>query len=180
MIEGNTYKLAFLGEPGAGKTTCVASVSEIEPLSTDVATTDELAMRKAVTTVAMDYGEMSLGDGNRLLLYGLPGQSRFRYMFDVVRENLVGLVVLVDAKSPAPLLGLADTLECYVEELGQVPFVVAINKLPHDDAELRRQAGLVLRRYGLVGPVISVDARRKEDLALMFELILLCAEYGDA
>ncbi len=105
-----TWKLLFIGEPGAGKTTCIAAVSDIEPVSTDVGCTDELAQIKETTTVALDYGELDLGADGRLLLYGLPGQSRFRFMFDVVREDLLGVAVLVDAARADPLRGLRETL----------------------------------------------------------------------
>ena len=91
------YKLLFVGEPGAGKTTCIGAVSDIPPLVTDVECTDELALLKARTTVAFDYGELDLGDQGKLMLYGLPGQSRFKYMFEVVREGLLGHERRMDA-----------------------------------------------------------------------------------
>jgi signal recognition particle receptor subunit beta len=174
------YKLVFLGEPGAGKSTCIRSVSDIPAVSTDVATTDELAMTKKTTTVALDYGEMILGDRSRVLLYGLPGQARFRFMFDTVRENLAGAVVLVDASAKAPIIGLSQTLDSYVEALRDVPVVVAINKLRADGPDLRPSVAVILRKYGLVAPVLCVDARNRRDIALIFDLIFICAEHGDA
>ena len=179
MDRKKTYKLVFVGAPGSGKSTCIGAVSDISVISTDVACTDGLAAIKETTTVAMDYGEMSLGDDERLLLYGLPGQSRFTFMFDTVAENLAGVVVLIDASSAAPLVGLEGTLRTYAGRIGETPFVAAINKVQGNVDALREQVAETLRRHGLVGPLIVVDARRREDMALIFDLVFLCAEYSD-
>ena len=177
-MSASTWKLAFIGEPGAGKSTCINAVSDFPAVSTDVECTDDLAKLKKTTTVALDYGEMNLGEQGRLLLYGLPGQSRFSFMMDAIQDGLAGAVVLVDAQSKAPILGLTATLDTYAGMLARYPLVVAINK-SHDQAqELRRQATAVLRRYKLVAPVLSVDARRREDLARIFDLVFLCAEHA--
>ncbi|WP_066091656.1 GTP-binding protein [Xanthomonas massiliensis] len=174
-----TYKIALIGEPGAGKTTCIAAVSDIAPVVTDVACTDELAQIKETTTVAMDYGEMALGNGERLLLYGLPGQTRFRFMLDAVRNGLVGLVVLVDARAPDPMKGLAETVDAYADALQALPCVVVVNKPEGDEQALLARVQTALRQRQLVAPIIAADVRNKDEMALIFELIFLCAEYGD-
>ncbi len=173
------HKLAFIGEPGAGKTTCIAAVSDIEPVTTDVGCTDELALRKDTTTVALDYGQLDLGEQGRLLLYGLPGQARFRYMFDVVREGLLGVVILVDASAEHGMAGLETTLRTYADELRCLPCVMALNK--HDDPpqELRQGCLDLLRRHEVVAPVLTVDARRREDVVKLFDLLFLLIEHGD-
>jgi|CXWL01.1.fsa_nt_gi signal recognition particle receptor subunit beta len=177
MMQRN-HKLVFIGEPGAGKTTCIAALSQITPLSTDVACTDGLAELKATTTVALDYGEMNLADEGRLLLYGLPGQLRFRYMFDVVREGLLGVVILVDASRPSALAGLTETLSAYGSELKQLPCVVALNKHPDPPRELRGACRDLLRRHQLVAPILIVDARQRADVVRIFELLFLLLEHG--
>ncbi|WP_245391541.1 GTP-binding protein [Thioflexithrix psekupsensis] len=74
-------KIVFTGSMGAGKTTAIAAISEIPVINTDVRATDPTTLqRKATTTVAMDYGELTLEDGQKLRLYGTPGQLRFEYM----------------------------------------------------------------------------------------------------
>lgn len=173
-----TYKVAFVGEPGAGKTTCIAALSEIAPITTDVECTDELALIKKTTTVALDYGELDLGQPGRLLLYGLPGQSRFRFMFDVVRDGLLGVVILVDATSDHAVAGLAETLETYADEFRHLPCVLALNKHPQPAEELKQQCQDVLREYKLVAPLQIVDARKREDVVRLFELLFLLLEYG--
>ena len=173
------YKIVFMGEPGAGKTTCFAALSQITPVNTDVVCTDELSAIKEQTTVALDYGELSLDDDLRLLLYGLPGQSRFSYMFDVVRDGLLGIVLLVDGAATDPLAGLRDTLGTYATECRKRPCVVAINKTRPSSGDLPVRIAEELRRHSLVAPIISVDARLRTDVERLFELLLLLVEYCD-
>lgn len=173
----NTHKIVFIGEPGAGKTTCIAAVSDIEPASTDVECTDELLLRKQTTTVALDYGELSLGEQGRLLLYGLPGQARFRFMFDVVRDGLLGVAVLVDA-SQGDLQGLKETLDTYAGELRLVPCVVAINRCAGDVQAIQKQCLALLQSHRVVAPIVTVDARRKADVVRVFELLFLQLEHA--
>jgi len=171
-------KLAFLGEPGSGKTTCIAALSDMAPVDTDVACTDGLADRKATTTVAMDFGMMDLGPLGRLDLYGLPGQARFRFMFDVVRPGLAGAVVLVDASSPRGLDGLEETLQTYADLLRGLPCVVALNKSSGMDEGLADACMDRLRAHRLLAPVIRVDARRREDATRIAELVLTMLTYN--
>lgn len=175
----HTHKIVFIGEPGAGKTTCIAALSHVPPVSTDVACTDELAERKATTTVALDYGELHLGDQGRLLLYGLPGQSRFRFMFEVVRSGLVGVVLLVDASSPAGLDGFEETLRTYASDLRGLPCVVALNRSDDMDPALPEACRTRLQAHRLLAPVIRVDARRREDAVRIAELILTMLTYNE-
>ncbi len=174
----STYKIAFLGEPGAGKTTCIAALSQITPVSTDVGCFGELSKLKPTTTVALDYGELDIGSGTRLLLYGMPGQARFSYMFDVVREGLLGAVILVDGESDGAAQGLAETLDTYAAELRKLPHVIAINKNAAPRDELRHQCQALLVRHGLVAPIVVVDARRRDEIVDLLQLLLSILEYG--
>lgn len=173
-------KIVFIGEPGSGKTTCIGALSEIAPVRTDVGCTDELAKIKETTTVALDYGELPLDDGNRLLLYGLPGQARFHFMFDVIREGLLGIIVLVDGASPKAVEGLEETLGTYDQELQSHPCVVAINKLEEAPQALRESCLQLLRDHHIPAPVSVIDARRKADIVRITELLLTIQKYADS
>ena len=81
------YKLVFAGPVGAGKTTAVQSLSDIEVVSTESVATDETRRLKRTTTVAMDYGVMRLDNGDQVHLYGTPGQKRFDFMWDILKRT---------------------------------------------------------------------------------------------
>lgn len=171
------YKLLFIGEPGAGKTTCIGALSEIAPFTTEVEYGGELARVKDTMTVAFDYGEVDLGEAGRLLLYGLPGQKRFSFMFEVVRHGLLGVVVLVDASTPRAVSGLCETIDTYLNKVRLLPCVVALNKSIDSPQALKEQCLEALRKYDLVAPIVSVDARKREDIVRIFELLFLQIEF---
>ncbi len=124
-------KILIAGGFGAGKTTLVGTASEIRPLRTEEALTGESVgvddttgvESKETTTVAMDFGRITLEDNVVLYLWGTPGQRRFWFMWDGLARGAVGAVVLADTRRLNDCFGAID----YFEQRG-VPFVVAVNR----------------------------------------------------
>lgn len=168
-------KLLFAGPMGAGKTTAIRSISEIEPISTEVENTDFDESNKAETTVAMDYGELTLDTGLKLRLYGSPGQRRFEFMWPLLAEGALGVIVLLDNSRPDPLGDLSDFLAAFGNQIGAGRVVVAVGRMDsHPQPSLDEYINAVASR-GQFLPVVDADVRRRDDvigvLDVLFEQI---------
>lgn len=156
-------KIAIVGPLGVGKTTLVSSVSEISPLTTEETMTqagselDTLpaASTKTTTTVAMDFGRITVSPSVALYLFGTPGQERFWFLWDALVDGALGAVVLVDVRRLEDSFGVLGRLE----EHGTT-FVVAANRFPgapvHPPETLRASLDLPASV-----PVLNFDARSR-------------------
>lgn len=164
-------KLLFAGPMGAGKTTAIRAISEIEPISTEVANTDNDESAKAETTVAMDYGELTLDTGHKLLLYGSPGQRRFEFMWPLLAQGALGVVVLIDNSRPDPLADLADFLAAFATQIQAGRVVVAVGRLDsHPQPSLDDYVSAISAR-GEFLPVIGADVRRRDAVVGVLDLL---------
>jgi signal recognition particle receptor subunit beta len=156
---------------GAGKTTAIAAISEIAPVSTDVANTDRLSNAKATTTTALDYGEVTLPTGDKLRLYGTPGQARFDFMWKIIGEGALGVVVLVDNSQPDPLKDLRDYLIAFRETASSSRAVIGVGRTELHPTPTLDSFHAVTRELGLSAPILSVDVRRREDVLLLLDVL---------
>lgn len=172
MIE---HKIVFAGPTGAGKTTAIGAVSEVDPVCTEVHSHDA-DVTKEFTTVALDYGELTLEDENRLRLYGTPGQRRFGFMWPILARGALGLVILVDSSQPEAVAELEAYVDGFGDLIRRTGCVVGVGRLAAaDDPALDRYAAR-LAELGVVCPVVPVDVRRQEDVRMLLDLLLLQLE----
>ncbi|WP_457642540.1 GTP-binding protein [Persephonella sp.] len=124
----NQIKIVVAGPYAAGKTQFINTVSEIETVQTEAKTTrpDERSVKNH-TTVAMDFGRITIDEDHVLYLFGTPGQDRFDFMWDILGKGMVGLVVLVDSTDPSTFHEARKIIN-YFETRYPAPFVVGCNK----------------------------------------------------
>src|ERR1700727_4015355 len=161
-----TTKILIAGGFGAGKTTLVASISEIRPLRTEEELSDRSVgvddiagvERKTTTTVAMDFGRISFRSDLVLYLFGTPGQERFWFMWDELAYGALGAVILADTRRLADCFASVDYFERH-----DTPFVVAVNcfdDAPHYDTDDVR----IALDLDPGTPVLLCDARDRESV----------------
>jgi signal recognition particle receptor subunit beta len=172
-------KFIFTGPPGAGKTTAITAISDCPPVTTDMNATDELLEVKDKTTVAMDFGQLTLADGETVFLYGTPGQERFRYMWEILIRGGLGLVVLIDNTRSDPVSDMRMYLENFREFINSTGAVIAINR-----SELRGSPTIsdfqdALSEMGMILPIMYADPRSKEDVLVLLEMLMSVAELSD-
>ncbi|MBB6120416.1 GTP-binding protein [Nocardiopsis algeriensis] len=160
----SALKILVAGGFGAGKTTLVGSVSEIPPLSTEEVMTeasfgvDDLSgvESKTTTTVALDFGRITISPNLVLYLFGTPGQERFWFMWDELSEGALGAIVIADTRRLETCFASVD----FFERRG-VPFVVAVNCFDDSYAYEAEEVRAALSLAPSV-PVVLCDARRRE------------------
>lgn len=175
------YKLVFAGPVGAGKTTAIQSLSDIEVVSTDAQASDEVRLLKNTTTVAMDYGLMKLANGDQVRLYGTPGQQRFDFMWEILSENALGLVLMLKASAPDPVADLRHYVQAFRSLIDETALVVGLTHSDVAGCGVRTAVMAALQELGLPPVVLDADARNRAHMsALVKSLIFSIDPYQGA
>jgi small GTP-binding protein len=171
---GTAVKIVVTGPFAAGKTTLIRTISEITVLSTEKGITDDTRSRKTDTTVAMDFGRITIDRDLVLYLFGTPGQDRFDFMWEILGEGMLGYVLLVDASRPESIDEAVGILAAF-RRMARVPFVVGLNRAEGlDEAEEARLRNALDLEDDV--PVVPCDATDRESvksvlLALLYAVV---------
>jgi len=169
-----SVKVVVTGPFDAGKTTFIKAVSEITVLSTERQVSAASGEGSGETTVAMDFGRITVSDDVVLYLFGTPGQSRFSFMWETLSEGMLGFVLVVDAMEPQTFEDARQMISFFTE-MSDVPFVVAANKVAADDIVRLQQMRADLE-LDASAPLLPVDARDRNSvkavlLGLLYEIL---------
>lgn len=167
------FKIAVTGNVGAGKTTLIRTISEIKTVDTERRATDETASLKANTTVAFDFGRLTLNPEQVLYLYGTPGQSRFDFMWDIVINQAQAYILLVAAHRPKDFRGARKIL-AFMKQRVQIPMIIGLS---HTDCEGAWHADDILLALGFshpenCPPVVQVNPEDPASVAKCLVVLL--------
>ena len=171
-------KIIFTGPMGAGKTTAIATVSDVPPIFTEVkATDDEVKQRKETTTVSMDYGYIVLDDQTKVHLYGTPGQKRFSYMWPILTEGGLGLVLLLDNAAENPINDMFYYLDAFADFIEKTTVVIGVIRCDVSQKVHIQDYQNSLMEKELVYPIFEVDSREANDIKTLLHALLAMLQY---
>ncbi len=175
---GQAVKIVVTGPFAAGKSTLIRTISEITVLSTEKDITDETKARKSETTVAMDFGRITIDKDLVLYLFGTPGQDRFDFMWEILGEGMIGYILLLDAQRMESLEEAVGILAAF-RRMAHVPFAVGLNRAegmePGTEAQIRETLQLADNV-----PVLPCDATDRESVkAVLLALLYSVADSLD-
>ena len=172
------YKIVFGGTMGSGKSSAIKALSEIDVLSTEALNTDLESHEKMLTTVGIDYGEITLDDGVKVGLYGTPGQDRFDFIWAVICKGAIGTIVMIDHATENPLIDLDHYVQAFQPFGNNIVIAVThIDRKPERTLSIYRDW---LKARELNYPLFFVDARQQDDVLLLVETLIANVEvhYG--
>ena len=170
-----TVKMVVTGPFSAGKTEFVKTVSEIDVVSTERGISAEEERIKQRTTVAMDFGRITVDDSLVLFLFGTPGQKRFDFMWEILSEGMLGFIVMVDSTRPETFREASNVLNAF-RSFSPTPYVIAANKQDMEDAWDLDDMRIALRldEGDQLVPCVAQDKESvKQVLLTLLENILL-------
>ncbi len=165
-----TLRIVVTGPFSSGKTELIQSISEIDVVSTDRAISREAERIKDATTVAMDFGRITIDDELILYLFGTPGQRRFDFMWEILSEGMLGFVVMVDSSRPETFREAQRILNTF-RNYSPVPYIVAANKQDMEDAWPADDLRIVLKVAPDIKVVSCIATDRESVKGVLLELL---------
>ena len=163
---------------GAGKTTAIKALSEIEVVSTEANNSERDRVDKPTTTVALDYGEIVLSNEEKIRMYGIPGQRRFDFMWAILKQRAEGMVLLVNNDAPEPIAEMLAFMEDFRELCDNGGVVVAVTR---SEIATHPTTGDYARALAevhpeLTVPIFTLDPRDKNHMQMALLTLIVNIE----
>ncbi len=165
-----TVKMVVTGPFAAGKTQFIGSISEIAVVRTERKITDDTSSVKPQTTVAMDFGRITIDKDLVLYLFGTPGQRRFDFMWEILSEGMLGFVVMVDSVRPETFREARTILDTF-RGYSDTPFVIAANKQDDPDAWSPEDVKIALGLDGNAHVLPCIATQKESVKYVLLELL---------
>jgi uncharacterized protein len=177
-MQTQTVKIVVTGPFNSGKTALIKSVSEIDVVSTEKKITSDIEKVKESTTVAMDFGRITVDDDLVLFLFGTPGQKRFDFMWEILSEGMLGFIVIVDSTRPETFKEARSILETF-HAYAPTPYIVAANKQDLPDAWEVEDIRLALRLDPGIKVLPCIAKEKSSVKTVLLELLYAILEEVD-
>ncbi len=177
-MQTQTVKIVVTGPFNSGKTELIRSVSEIEVVSTEKKVSSKGEMVKESTTVAMDFGRITVDDDLVLFLFGTPGQKRFDFMWEILSEGMLGFIVMIDSTRPETFKEARSILETF-HAYAPTPYLVAANKQDLPDAWDIEDIRLALRLDKNIKILPCIAKKKSSVKTVLLELLYSILEEMD-
>ncbi len=173
------YKIIFTGPSGAGKTTAIGAISDIPPVKTDEASVETAGyVGKKGITVALDYGMMRLSSEDKVHLFGTPGQERFDFMWEILVQGGLGLVLLIDNTSDTPFEDMHFFLNAFKHFIHDTRVAIGVTRMDLNPSPSIEDYYAEIQKADLRPPIFEVDARSKEDVSLLLQALMYSLDPG--
>ncbi len=172
-------KMVVTGPFAAGKTEFIRTISEIDVVSTERKISAAAERVKEQTTVAMDFGRITIDEDLVLYLFGTPGQKRFDFMWEILSEGMLGFIVVVDSSRPETFREARSILDTF-RGYAATPYVVAANKQDHDDAWPPEDLRIALKIDSAIKVLPCVANDRESVKSALLELLYSILERMDS
>lgn len=179
MSSKSNKKIIFVGPVSSGKTTAIKTMSDI-PVTTYQQTRGIGKGNKTQTTVAMDYGRIKISRKERIQLYGIPGNERFNFMWDILSKGSTGVILLLDNSRENPRLDLKLFTDAFKESIENGDLIIGATKMDLADTHSIADYRKWLQELSISAPVFTVDPRKKADVSLLMQALLLSIDPGIA
>lgn len=167
------YKIVFTGPVGSGKTTAISAISDTNPVATEEHASGVVQRTyKQNTTVALDYGTVHLDKGECIHLYGTPGQRRFDFMWDILTIGSIGLILLLDNTRDDPFEDLRFFLSEFSQFIEKTHVAIGVTRMDLKPSPCLDDYFKYTENLQLGFPIFSVDARRKQDVAVLIKALI--------
>ncbi|WMJ69894.1 GTPase [Stenotrophomonas sp. 24(2023)] len=164
------HKVVVMGPLGVGKSTLVQTLTQGQAVATEARNSDP-SVGKEFTTVALDYGDIALPGGDRLRLYGTPGQQRFSYLWPILLAGAQGAIVLVDAGTHPGTAQAAMYLQAIAEAAPRLPVVIGVTRCD-DNLPALRAWETWLQMHAPSLPVMPLDPRQMPQAMILMDVLM--------
>lgn len=165
-------RLLITGSPGAGKSSAVRSLSDIEPMVSNIYQNAPHLAPEGADTVMLDYGEIALDSDRKLEIYATPGQRRFQFMWNTLSKKAMGLIIMLDNRRPNPVSDMHIYLENFEGLIDPRSIIVAVNYFDVPGGPPLEDFARSFKNKGWLAPVLPIDPRQRDESFYLLSTLL--------